>query len=119
MDKKQPGPIWDFQRRALECQSVLKACFLRLYVLLLIFSEARAGSESEIPYRSRCQVLSANRPMCEVIYFTVTLYVTLRFPLLAVITAVPFFFAVTFPELFTESTSGLFDVHFIDDNLTP
>lgn len=52
-------------------------------------------------------------------YLTVTLYVTLYLPIFAVITALPFFFAVTLPELLTASTAGLFDDHFTFDNLTP
>ena len=50
---------------------------------------------------------------------TVTLYVTLYLPIFAVITALPFFFAITLPELLTASTAGLFDDHFTFDNLTP
>ena len=52
-------------------------------------------------------------------YLTVTLYVTLYLPIFAVITALPFFFAITLPELLTASTAGLFDDHFTFDNLTP
>ena len=36
---------------ALECQSVLSVRFLHTYVLLLIFSEARAVHESESLYQ--------------------------------------------------------------------